>query len=302
VDQIRFTRDPELNRPVLVCAFEGWNDAADAATGALSFLRSRWQAEPFAHLDPETFYDFQVRRPRVTLIDGITRKVTWPSGDFFSAAVAGSDRDAVLFLGIEPNFRWKSFVNQFAELARKFSVELVVTLGALLADVPHTRDVRVVGTAVQPALIERLGLMRSRYEGPTGIVGVLHDAMANTGVDSVSLWASVPHYVGIGPNPKATAALVKRLGDLVGSQPDTAELEAAGKAWEAKVSEIVAANPEIAGYVSQLESAYDQMVASGEERGMPTGMPTGEGLAEELERFLRDQGGEGGQEKSRGPA
>ena len=297
MESIRFENQPELRRPVLVCAFEGWNDAADAATGALSFLRSRWQAQPFASIDPEPYFDFQVRRPRVSLIDGVTRKITWPSLDFFAAGIGGTERDAILFLGIEPNFRWRTFVEQFVGLAQQHGAELVVTLGALLADVPHTRGVRVVGTAADPDVIRRLGLQSSRYEGPTGIVGVLHDALAGAGLDSVSLWASVPHYVAAGPNPKATAALVKRLGELVGATVDTAELEAAGLAWEAKVNEIVASNPEVAAYVKQLESALDQL-----SEGAEPDLPTGDDLAEELQRFLRDQEGGGGHDKSRGPA
>jgi proteasome assembly chaperone (PAC2) family protein len=296
VDLIRFDHSPSLRHPALICAFEGWNDAADAATGALSFLRSRWQAQPFAHIDPEPFFDFQVRRPHVTLVDGITRKITWPSIDFFQASVPETDRDAILLLGIEPNFRWREFVQQFVQLAQSFEVYLVVTLGALLADVPHTRDIRVVGTAARPEVVQRLQLTASRYEGPTGIVGILHDAMARAGLESVSLWASVPHYVAAGPNPKATAALVKRLGDLIGTKVDTAELEAAGDAWQAKVSELVAGNPEIDAYVHQLEAAMDQPP----ERGEPD-VPTGESLVDELERFLREQDG-GGQDKSRGPA
>jgi proteasome assembly chaperone (PAC2) family protein len=298
MEEIRFESTPELRRPVMVCAFEGWNDAADAATGALSFLRSRWQAKPFATVDAETFFDFQVRRPRVTLIDGITRKVTWPTSEFFSASIPGADRDVILFLGIEPNFRWKAYSKLFVSVAEQFGVELVVSLGALLADVPHTRDIRVVGTSARPEVVERLGLLTSRYEGPTGIVGVVHDALAGAGIDSVSLWASVPHYVAAGPNPKATVALVNRLGELVGTDVDTAELEAAGVAWEARVNEIVANNSEVAMYVSQLETAADTS-ASGSDGD---DIPTGDALAAELERFLREQDGGGGQDKSRGPA
>src|SRR2546423_4540909 len=294
---VRFEGHPELRRPVMICAFEGWNDAADAATAALSFLRSRWQAQPFASINAEPYFDFQVRRPRVTLVDGVTRKITWPSLEFLSAAVAGTEQDAILFLGIEPNFRWREFVGQFVDMAQRHDTVLLVTLGALLADVPHTRDVRVVGTAARPDVIERMGLSTSRYEGPTGIVGVLHDAMATAGIDSVSLWASVPHYVAAGPNPKATVALVKRLGELLGTTVNTAELEAAGVAWEAKVNEIVAGNPEIGAYVQQLEAAADQIAA-----GAEVDIPSGDSLAAELERFLREQEGGGGQDKSRGPA
>src|SRR5205814_196259 len=163
----------------------------------------------------------------------------------FWARPPDSDRDAVLFLGVEPNFRWRAYSQMFVELAKEMGVELVVTLGALLADVPHTRDIRVVGTAARPDVVKRLGLIQSRYEGPTGITGVLHDAMATAGLESVSLWASVPHYVATGPNPKATVALIKRLSDLLGSSVDTTELEAGGRAWEAKVNEIVAANSEV---------------------------------------------------------
>ena len=192
---------------MLVAAFRGWNDGAQGASLALGYLAQAWAAERFADIDPEEFYDFQVTRPHVALVDGVTRRVDWPETAFFHAPLPGAGRDAVLLLGIEPNLRWRTFTGEIVELAQELGVELVVTLGALLADVPHTRPSPVTGSATDPELVSELGLGASRYEGPTGIVGVLHDVCRTAGIPSASLWAAVPHYASLAASPKAALAL-----------------------------------------------------------------------------------------------
>jgi proteasome assembly chaperone (PAC2) family protein len=284
MDRVSWEDRPALQRPVMVAAFEGWNDAADAASGALAWLRGRWRAKRMATIDPEEFFDFQVSRPQVSLVDGVTRQITWPANDVFSAHIEEVGRDVVLLSGVEPNLRWKTFCDTVLGVARETGCEMVVTLGALLADVPHTRPIRLTGTAADPELIERLGLSHSRYEGPTGIVGVLHDACRRAGFPSVSLWAPVPHYVASPPNPKATQALIERLADLIGVPVGVGDLVEAGTAWEERVNELVASDPDVSSYVRQLEERDDDQM---DERDLPTG----ETLAAELERFLRDQRG-----------
>jgi proteasome assembly chaperone (PAC2) family protein len=284
MDRVSWEDRPALQRPVMVAAFEGWNDAADAASGALAWLRGRWRAKRMATIDPEEFFDFQVSRPQVSLVDGVTRQITWPANDVFSAHIEEVGRDVVLLSGVEPNLRWKTFCDTVLGVARETGCEMVVTLGALLADVPHTRPIRLTGTAADPELIERLGLSHSRYEGPTGIVGVLHDACRSAGFPSVSLWAPVPHYVASPPNPKATQALIERLADLIGVPVGVGDLVEAGTAWEERVNELVASDPDVSSYVRQLEERDDDQI---DERDLPTG----ETLAAELERFLRDQRG-----------
>jgi proteasome assembly chaperone (PAC2) family protein len=284
MDRVSWQDRPALQRPVMVAAFEGWNDAADAASGALAWLRGRWRAKRMASIEPEDFFDFQVSRPQVSLIDGVTRQITWPANDVFSAHIEEVGRDVVLLSGVEPNLRWKTFCDTVLDVARETGCEMVVTLGALLADVPHTRPIRLTGTAADPELIERLGLSHSRYEGPTGIVGVLHDACRGAGVPSVSLWAPVPHYVASPPNPKATRALIERLADLMGVPVGVGDLVEAATAWEERVNELVASDPDVSAYVRQLEERDDDQIDEGD-------LPTGETLAAELERFLRDQRG-----------
>jgi proteasome assembly chaperone (PAC2) family protein len=282
VDLLIWSDRPRLTRPVMVAAFEGWNDAADAASGALTWLRHRWRATRFAHIDPEEFYDFQVARPQVSLVDGVTRQISWPANDCFAAHIEEVGRDVVLFSGVEPNLKWKAFCHTVLDVARETGCEMVVTLGALLADVPHTRPIRLTGTAADPDLIRRLGLQHSRYEGPTGIVGVLHDTCRQTGMPSVSLWAPVPHYVASPPNPKATRALIERLTELLDVPIGLGDLAEASVAWERRVNELVAGDADVAAYVRQLEERDDDQL---DERDLPTG----DTLAAELERFLRDQ-------------
>jgi proteasome assembly chaperone (PAC2) family protein len=266
---------------VLVAAFRGWNDGAQGASLAASFLAQAWEARRFADIDPEEFFDFQATRPHVALEEGLTRRIDWPETAFYHASIPGLERDAVLALGIEPNLRWRTFSDEVVELAQDLEVELVVTLGALLADVPHTRPAPVTGSASDPKLVEELRLASSRYEGPTGIVGVVHDACRRAELPSASLWAAVPHYASLAASPKAALALCLRLADLLGTEFDLADLEQASAAYEAQVSEAVASDEETEAYVHQLEERRD---ALGEELDMPSG----ETLAAELTRFLRE--------------
>src|SRR5438876_12126576 len=230
-DELRILDRPSLTRPVLVAAFRGWNDGGQGASLAGGFLAKSWEAERFAEIDPEDFYDFSSTRPHVSLVDGLTRRIDWPENAFFHAPLPGTDRDAVLMLGIEPGLRWRSFTSLVVDLARDLGVEMLVSLGALLADVPHTRPAPVTGSASDPDLVGELGLSASRYEGPTGIVGVLHDVFRREGIPSVSLWAAVPHYVSLTPSPRAAQALCGRLGELLEADIDTGELEVAAEAY-----------------------------------------------------------------------
>src|SRR6478736_7702441 len=280
-DELQMERKPELERPVLIAAFRGWNDGAQGASLAGGYLAKIWNAQQFASIDPETFYDFQSTRPIVSLVDGITRRIDWPENDFYSARPEGLGRGALLLLGVEPNLRWNRFTSLVVDLAREHEVELVVTLGALLADVPHTRPSPVTGTATDPELVERLGLQASQYEGPTGIVGVLHDACRAADIPSVSLWAAVPHYVSLAPSPRAALALCHRLGDLLETRIETGELEQAVEAYTQRVTEAVSTDEDTAEYVQELERRSEMIDE--------TSLPSGESLAAELTRFLREQ-------------
>ena len=280
-EELRIEHRPDLERPVLIAAFRGWNDGAQGASLAGGYLARTWGAQQFASIDPEEFYDFQATRPTVSLVEGLTRRLDWPGNDFYHARPEGFDRGAVLLLGVEPNLRWRRFSSLIVDLARDYQVELVVTLGALLADVPHTRPSPVTGTATDPELIERLGLQASRYEGPTGIVGVLHDACRAASISSVSLWAAVPHYVSLAPSPRAALALCQRLGEVLDTSIDTAELEQAVDAYTQRVSEAVATDEETAEYVQELERRIEMIEESD--------IPSGDSLAAELTRFLRER-------------
>ena len=284
---MRLDNLPPLRRPVLVAAFEGWNDAADAASSAARYLRDRWSARPFADIDPEEFYDFSSTRPHVRLVDGITRQIDWPSNELSAAELPGTSRDVVVLLGTEPQLRWRTFASEVVGLAGELKIELVVILGALLADVPHTRPVRVTGTAADDELVRRLDLAHSSYEGPTGIVGVLHDAFRRAELPSASLWAAVPHYVAATPSPKASLALIRRTTRLLSTSVATDELESAAADYERQVSEVVASDEDVSAYVSRLEASIDE----GDLADME--MPSGDALAAELERFLRDHPGSG---------
>ena len=285
-DVVQRHSEPELKDPVMIAAFRGWNDAGDAATFAAGHLARVWGATPLASIDPEDFYDFQAVRPQVELVDGITRRITWPSNEFAAATLPGAPHDVILLIGTEPNVKWKTFSRLVVEIARDHGVGLVITLGALLADVPHSRPVQITGTAVDQALIEKLGLFRSRYEGPTGIVGVLHDALSNAGIPSASLWAAVPHYLAVAPNPKAALALVDKAVEVTGAPAEVDDLQRATNAYEERVSEMVAADEDVQAYVRLLEEKVDDRQVAID----PSELPSGEALAAELERFLRDQG------------
>jgi proteasome assembly chaperone (PAC2) family protein len=289
MEELQVSRRPALVRPVLIAAFRGWNDGGQGASLAAGYLAKAWDARRFAEIDPEGFFDFQATRPQVRLEQGYTRRIDWPETIFYHARPGGLDRDAVLLLGVEPNLRWRTFSSLIVDFARELEVELVVTLGALLADVPHTRDAPVTGSATDPALIEQLGLQASRYEGPTGIVGVVHDACKRANIPSASLWAAVPHYVSLAPSPKAASALCARLADLLGAEIDTAELDEAAEAYVHQVSEAIASDEETAAYVEELERRADEIDESD--------IPSGDSLAAELSRFLRER-----EERDDGPA
>jgi proteasome assembly chaperone (PAC2) family protein len=280
-------RPDGLRAPALVCAFKGWNDAADAASSAITFVGRALGAQRFATIDPEEFYDFQATRPRIKLVDGQAREIVWPAVELYEARVPRADRDLILLTGTEPSFRWRTFGKLVIELAEAIGTQLVVTLGALLADVPHTRPVSVTGLTSDPALVERLGLTQSSYEGPTGIVGVLHAACAQTGMPSASLWAAVPHYIAAAPNPKAALALVRNLEGLVGVAVDASELETAASDYERQVNVAVQSDPDVQAFVERLEQAAE---SEGDEPGP---LPSGDSIARDLQRFLRQRGDEG---------
>ena len=293
MSELRVAQRPELRRPVLVAAFRGWNDGGQGASLAASFLAREWGAVRFADVDPEGFFDFQATRPTVSLSEGMSRTIEWPDTAFFHARLPGSDRDAVLLLGVEPNVRWRSFCDLVLGLAQDLGVELVVTLGALLADVPHTRPAPITGTASDTALIERLGLQASRYEGPTGIVGIIHDACRRADLPSASLWAAVPHYVSLAPSPRAALALCTRLGELLAVDIDTKELQEAAARYAEQVSEAVSSDEETAAYVEELEQRADTLAEED--------IPSGDTLAEQLTRYLRDrERDEGSDDAARG--
>jgi predicted ATP-grasp superfamily ATP-dependent carboligase len=278
-----------LRRPVLVAGFEGWNDAADAASAAAQWVAQHGgRSARIASVDPEEHFDFQARRPNVELVDGVTRAVRWPENVF--STVRFGDRDLVVLRGIEPSYRWKSFCNAVLTVVRETGCEMVVTFGALLADVPHTRKVRITGTATDAELIRRLDLAQSRYEGPTGIVGVLHNACHAAGVPSVSLWAPVPHYIAAPPNPPATLGLLERFGSLLGLEFELNRLEDSVDSWRRRVDEVAGDDDDVRAYVRKLEERYDAEAAEGASWGDE--LPSGEELASELERFLREQRGD----------
>ncbi len=283
MEYVHWQDRPTLRRPVLVAAFEGWNDAADAASSATRYLRDRWSARPFATIDAEDFYDFSSTRPQVRMTQGISREIVWPKAEFSAASLPGTSRDVVVLLGHEPQLKWRTFTEQVVGVAGELGIEMIVILGALLADVAHTRPVRVTGTAADPDLVTRLGLGHSTYEGPTGIVGVLHDAFARAGLPSASLWAAVPHYVASTPSPKASLALVERAAVLLSTSVTTADLEVAALDYERQVSEVVAADDDVSAYVHRLEASADEDDVADMET------VTGDALAEELERYLREQ-------------
>lgn len=277
---------PELERPILVAGFTGWNDAAEAASVAVSTLGASWEAQRFGGFGPEEFFDFQTTRPEIKLVEGVTRRIEWPENALHATArspEATNGRGVVLLSGPEPNFRWRTFCDGVVEVARRLGVELVVTMGALLADVPHSRPVAVSANSQDPALIENLGLSASRYEGPTGITGVLHRACAQADLPSVSFWASVPHYLPAVPSAPAALALLNGFSSLVGVEVDTAHLEKSAADYQEQVSAAVSQDSDLTSYVQMLEERYDAQTAQG-----TRDLPSGDELAQELESFLRE--------------
>jgi proteasome assembly chaperone (PAC2) family protein len=279
---------PKLERPVLIAAFTGWNDAAEAASLAVSTLGENWEAKRFGSFDGEEFFDYQATRPQIKLIEGVTRTIEWPQNDLLATDTsleALGNRSAILLSGPEPNFRWRKFSQAVVDLAREFNVRLVVTIGALLADVPHSRPVSVSANAQDPSLVESLGLSASRYEGPTGITGVLHRYCAQEGLPAVSFWASVPHYLPSVPSAPAALALLQSLSKLLGIDFDAARLERASEDYQRQVSAAVAQDSDLTSYVHMLEERYDAQTEGG-----TRDLPSGDELAHELERFLREKG------------
>jgi proteasome assembly chaperone (PAC2) family protein len=295
MSELRMVGRPELRRPVLIAAFRGWNDGGQGATLAAGYLARIWEAERFADVDPEQFFDFQANRPHVSLDEGLTRRLEWPENAFYHAGVPGTDRDVVLLLGVEPSLRWRTFCKLVVDLSRELGVELLVTLGSLLADVPHTRAAPVTGAASDPELVASLGLQHSRYEGPTGIVGVLQDACRREGLPAASLWAAVPHYVSLAPSPRAARALCDRLAQLLDVPIDTAELAEAEESYAEQVSEAVSSDEETARYVAELERRTDELDLEEHED-----LPSGDSLAAELTRFLRERDAAGDDDAPRG--
>jgi proteasome assembly chaperone (PAC2) family protein len=279
-DELRLESLPTLKQPVLVTAFRGWNDGGQGASLAAQHLVTTWDAEKFGDIDPEGFFDFQATRPRVSLIDGLTRHIDWPENDLFHAS-PGGERDVVVLVGTEPNVRWRTYTELVIGLVDDLGIDLVVSLGALLADVPHTRPAPVTGAGSDPELVERLGLQASRYEGPTGIVGVLHDACRQASIPSVSFWAAVPHYVSLAPSPRAAIALCDRLSSLLELPIDLTELEAMVEGYTTHVTEAVSSDEDAVAYVDELEQRVDLIDE--------TDVPSGESIAAELTRFLRER-------------
>jgi predicted ATP-grasp superfamily ATP-dependent carboligase len=270
----------ELRDPVMICAFEGWNDAGEAASAVVEHLADVWDAEVVAALDPEDYYDFQVNRPRV-VIEGGRRRISWRTTRVLVARDTSLGRDVVLVQGVEPSFRWRAFAIELMELAQSAEVSMVLTLGALMADVAHSRPIPVTATSDNEDTRHRLDLEMSTYEGPTGIVGVVSDAAVQVGLPSVSAWAAVPHYAGHTPSPKATLALISRLEDLFDAPIEHGDLDEDARAWERGIDELAASDSEVAEYVETLEEAQDTA-------DLPEA--SGDAIAKEFERYLRRRG------------
>jgi proteasome assembly chaperone (PAC2) family protein len=285
VDSLTWQGDlPHLRSPVLVCAFRGWNDAAAAASTALGAVTAAFDSELIARVDPEDYFDFQATRPTISMDAGRSRRIEWPENNLIAVRVPTADRDLILLDGTEPNLRWRTFSETIATAADALGVEMVITLGALIAEVSHTLPVPITGLASDQDLIDKLDLERSNYEGPTGIVGVVHDLCREAGISSASLWAAVPHYVAAVPNPKAALALLRRLEGLTGIAVEASELEEETSDYEEQIGRAVAANPEIEELVSRIEAEQVDMLDEGEE------LPSADSIAREFQRFLRQRG------------
>jgi proteasome assembly chaperone (PAC2) family protein len=278
---------PKLRNPVMVCAFRGWNDAAAAASTALAAIGNSLDSELVATIDPEDYFDFQSTRPTITMAGGATRRIEWPENNLIAVRVPGGERDLVLLDGTEPNLRWRTFSETIVTAAEALDVELVITLGSLIAEVSHTLPVPITGLASSPELVDELDLERSSYEGPTGIVGVVHDLCNKTGIDSASLWAAVPHYVAAVPNPKAALALLRRLEGMTEIAVEASELEEETADYEEQINRAVAANAEIEELVERIEAEQADMIDDENEN-----LPSADSIAREFQKFLRQKGGE----------
>jgi proteasome assembly chaperone (PAC2) family protein len=287
VSDVTWTHRPSLRRPVMVAAFGGWNDAGDAASAAVEFVRARFEPTEVARLDLEDYLDFTETRPTARLVDSHTREIDWPATTISAAAVRGADYDLVLVQGPEPALRWRRYCDTILGIARELDVQRVITLGSLLADVPHSRPVHVTGIGSDSALLDRLGFAPTSYEGPTGITGVLNYHCGQAGLPSVSLWASVPHYVAAAPNPKVALALVRAFEGAAGVAVDASELETAAEDYERQVSAAVASDPEVKAFVERLETAMDEVVDDTDEANLPSA----DMIASDFQRFLRQRRG-----------
>jgi len=293
VDDVEIHKIPALRNPVMLIAFSGWNDAAEAATGAASHILGAWTAaehaindqvgvvpELIADIDPEEFYDFQVNRPLVDIDESQIRSLTWPGTQIFGLATPNFDFDFIIVRGVEPSMKWKTFTHDLLDLADDLEVQTIITLGSMLADAPHSRPITVTGSGAHPEIAKRLGVEVSRYEGPTGILGVIADACLRRGLDAISLWAAIPHYASNSPSPKATLALINALEDFLEISLPQGELHADSLEWESEVDELAREDSDVAEYVKALEESKDSALLSD---------VSGEDLARELERFLRRQ-------------
>jgi proteasome assembly chaperone (PAC2) family protein len=293
VVDVEIHKIPALRNPVMLIAFSGWNDAAEAATGAASHILGAWTdaehaindqvgvvPELIADIDPEEFYDFQVNRPIVDIDESQIRSLTWPGTQIFGLATPNFDFDFIIVRGVEPSMKWKTFTHDLLDLADDLEVQTIITLGSMLADAPHSRPITVTGSGAHPELAKRLGVEVSRYEGPTGILGVIADACLRRGLDAVSLWAAIPHYASNSPSPKATLALINALEDFLQVSLPQGDLQADSLEWESEVDELAREDSDVAEYVKALEESKDSALLSD---------VSGEDLARELERFLRRQ-------------
>jgi proteasome assembly chaperone (PAC2) family protein len=278
---------PLLREPIMIVAFSGWNDAAEAASGAVEHLLSGWRdknddvlPELIANVESEDFYDFQVNRPVVSIDDSEIRSITWPTTQIFGMAIPSMSRDLVIVTGVEPSMKWKSFTSDLLDLADDLEVSLIVSLGSLLADTPHTRPITVTGTGAHPSIAKRLGVSVSKYEGPTGILGIIQDGCLRRGIDAISLWAAVPHYASNAPSPKATLALINTLEEFLNIKIPLSDLPDRADSWESEVNDLAAEDSEIAEYVKALEESKDAAE-----------LPdiSGDTIAKEFERYLRRQ-------------
>jgi proteasome assembly chaperone (PAC2) family protein len=288
MDHVEWRERPELRSPALVCAFKGWNDAGEAASAAVGFLADSFDATEVARIDPEDFYDFTAVRPTVRMSEGLSRLIDWPENTLAAARVPGAEHDLLLFQGVEPSLRWRGFCDTVITMAKELGCDTVITLGALLADVPHTRPVPMTGICSDQALVERLGFEQSSYEGPTGIVGVLHHACTQAGLTAVSLWASVPHYVAAAPNPKAALALIRSFEGVARVAVDGSDLEQSAEDYERQVNAAVATDPDVKSFVERLEQTLDEVT----EESSPERIPSADAIARDFQRFLKQKGAE----------